>query len=79
MSKIKIIVTHEVPSDPDRCIYDGDFWGNEMCKYHAYRDRTHGRKAPAERHIPKCTLFNVWLKGDSKCEERKIACKRAQN
>ena len=38
--------------------------------YHTHRDRTHGRKAPVERRVPKCTLFDEWLPGEyQKCEK----------
>lgn len=38
--------------------------------YHTHRDRTHGRKAPVERRVPKCTLFNEWLPWEyQKCEK----------
>ena len=69
---VKILVEHEVPCDKGletTCKYAGDFWGNDVCRYHTHRDRTHGRKAPIERHIPKCTLFDEWLSGEyQKCE-----------
>lgn len=70
---MQITVVHEVPNDKymeDRCLYAGDFWGNEVCRYHTHRDRTHGRKAPMERHLPKCTLFDEWLPGEyKKCDK----------
>lgn len=49
---MNITVQHEVPYDKNlenKCLYAGDFFGNEVCKYHVLRDRTHGRKAPIER------------------------------
>lgn len=70
---MKILVEHEVPCEngmEQRCLYPGDFWGNGVCKYHTHRDRTHGRKAPVERKVPKCTLFDEWLPGEyRKCEK----------
>lgn len=70
---MNITVQHEVPYDKNlenKCLYSGDFFGNEVCKYHVLRDRTHGRKAPIERKKPKCTLFDVWLPGEKqKCEQ----------
>ena len=81
MGKI-ITVKHEVAFDElykTTCYADSDVGGwHTMCHYLAYRDRTHGRKAPVERHLPKCTLFDKWLetKGlyPSKCEECLKAC-----
>lgn len=73
MEEIEIKVTHRVSPDPEKCVYGGDFWGKDVCKYHTHRDRTHGRKAPKERNLPKCILFEKWLDGEYvKCEE----CKR---
>ena len=70
---MKITVEHEVPYDnglENTCEYAGDFWGSSICKYHTYRDRTHGKKAPKERRVPKCTLFDEWLPGEyQKCEQ----------
>ena len=70
---MNITVQHEVPYDKNlenKCDYTTDFFGNEVCKYHVLRDRTHGRKAPIERKKPKCTLFDVWLPGEKqKCEQ----------
>lgn len=72
---VKISVEHEVSPSPTECSYGGDFWGKEVCRYHTYRDRTHGRKAPVERHLPKCTLFDCWLdKPHQKCEACQKAC-----
>lgn len=74
---MKILVEHEVPCEngmEQRCLYPGDFWGNGVCKYHTHRDRTHGRKAPVERRVPKCTLFDEWLPGEyQKCEKCLLA------
>lgn len=71
--KVKISVEHEVPCEKGMektCLYPGDFWGNDVCRYHTHRDRTHGRKAPVERRLPKCTLFDEWLPGEyQKCEQ----------
>lgn len=68
-----ITVEHEIPCDRNlelTCTYAGDFWGREVCKYHTHRTRTHGRKAPIERNVPKCTLFDKWLPGEyKKCDE----------
>ena len=79
---MKITVEHEVPFDEfneKRCLYDGDFWGDEVCPYHVRRDRTHGRKAPVERRVPKCTLFNEWLDEPyKKCEKCFQKCMEAQ-
>lgn len=70
---MKIQVAHEVPCErgmEQKCLHPGDFWGNDVCRYHTHRDRTHGRKAPVERHLPKCTLFDEWLPGEYlKCEK----------
>lgn len=79
---MEIKVTHKVPYDKGyetRCMYnDGDFWGNSVCAYHVYRDRTHGRQAPVERRLPKCALFGVWLDGEyKKCDACLEACKEA--
>ena len=72
---MKIIVEHDVPSNPLECCGDGDFWGKPVCKYHVKRDRAHGRKAPIERDVPKCTLFDCWLeKPYLKCEACRKAC-----
>ena len=70
---MKILVEHEVPCEKGMegdCLYPGDFWGKDVCKYHTHRDRTHGKKAPVERRVPKCTLFDEWLPGEyQKCEK----------
>ena len=70
---VKILVEHEIPCEKgmeQKCLYPGDYWGNDVCRYHTHRDRTHGRKAPVERRVPKCTLFNEWLPGEyQKCEK----------
>lgn len=70
---MKILVEHEVPYEKGmerKCLYPGDYWGNDVCRYHTHRDRTHGRKAPVERRMPKCTLFDEWLPGEyQKCEK----------
>ena len=75
---MKISVEHEVPYDKGkelRCEYaDGDFFGCSVCIYHVHRDRHHGRKAPMERKVPKCTLFNKWLDGYNKCDECLSKC-----
>lgn len=68
---MKILVEHEIPCDKGlefTCKSAGDFWGNSICKYHTHRNRTHGRKAPKERAVPKCTLFDEWLPAEyQKC------------
>lgn len=75
MQELEIKVKHRVSPDPDKCTYGGDFWGKDVCLYHTHRDRTHGKKAPTERNIPKCVLFGKWLeKPYQKCEECKQAC-----
>ncbi len=66
---MRIKVEHEIPYSADRpleCVGDGDFWGRTVCPYHKLRDRTHGRKAPIERRVPKCALFDEWLSGEYK-------------
>ena len=76
---MKIKVEHEVSPEKETCTHDGDFWGKSVCRYHTHRDRTHGRKAPVERHLPKCTLFDCWLERDYvKCEACKNACNEAE-
>lgn len=50
---------------------NGGFWDREICGFVSYRDRQHGKKYPAEKHVPKCSLFNEWLEKDGslqKCE-----------
>lgn len=75
MEELEITVKHRVSPDPEYCTYGGDFWGRDVCPYHTHRDRTHGRKAPAERQVPKCLLFNDWLdKSYVKCDACKMAC-----
>lgn len=62
------------------CLGSGDFWGDYVCQYHVFRDRTHGKKKPIERHMPKCTLFNKWLSNKyKKCEQCIKAVERAKN
>ncbi|WP_143469294.1 hypothetical protein [Lachnoclostridium sp. An14] len=79
MSEIKISVEHLVSPEPDSCTYGGDFWGKDVCRYHVHRNRTHGRKAPMERAVPKCTLFDTWLdRPYKKCEACRKACREAQ-
>lgn len=56
-----ITVKHEVSPGRESCEFGGDFWGKEVCKYHALRTQTHGNKAPPEYRKPKCLLFNCWL------------------
>ena len=76
---MKITVEHEVSPNKNFCTYGGDFWGKDVCQYHTHRDRTHGRKAPMERKVPKCTLFGTWLdKSYQKCKECIKACEQAE-
>lgn len=76
---MKITVEHEIPEDASECVYPGDFWGKPVCRYHTHRDRTHGRKVPTERRVPKCKLFDTWLPGAyKKCPECIEATKRAK-
>ena len=79
---MKITVEHEIPYDKgleNRCEYAGDFWGNQICKYHVNRNRTRGRKAPLEYKMPKCTLFDKWLDGNyMKCPECLEAVRKAK-
>lgn len=78
MQELEIQVIHNVSPDPQKCTYGGDFWGKDVCQYHTHRDRTHGRKAPVERQVPKCVLFGKWLDGVyQKREECKKACEEA--
>lgn len=74
---MKITVEHEVPCDEnleDKCYYAGDFEGNSVCKYHKFRNQTHGPRRPTDYQKPKCTLFDCWLPGSyEKCD----ACKQA--
>lgn len=76
---MEIKVSHKVPYSEGletKCFYPGDFFGNDVCKYHKLRDRTHGRKAPVERRVPKCALFDKWLPGEyDKCAECLEACR----
>lgn len=68
--ELKIMVEHEISPDLEKCTYGGDFWGKEVCHYHTHRDRTHGRKAPRESDVPKCTLFDCWLDAEyQKCPQ----------
>lgn len=75
-SEMKIItVKHEVSPGYGKCEFGGDFWGKEVCKYHALRTQTHGNKAPPEYRKPKCLLFNCWLEEPyKKCEPCRRAC-----
>jgi len=70
-----ITVEHEVSGGYGKCEFGGDFWGKEVCKYHAFRTRTHGHNAPPEYRKPKCLLFDCWLDEPyKKCEACRIAC-----
>lgn len=48
MKEKTITVSHEVSPEYGKCSFGGDFWGEEVCKYHALRTQTHGNKAPLE-------------------------------
>lgn len=56
-----ITVEHEVSPEHGKCTFGGDYYGKDVCKYHALRTQTHGRKAPPEYRKPKCLLFDCWL------------------
>ena len=81
MSKT-IKVEHTVALDeniPLTCRAECDSGGwYTLCQYLVHRDRTHGRKAPVERKLPKCSLFDEWLKQPGlypmKCDACLIAC-----
>lgn len=80
MGEIKIKVEHLVSPEKDTCTYGGDFWGKDVCRYHVCRNRTHGRKEPTERNVPKCTLFDTWLDSPyKKCDKCRKACEEAWN
>lgn len=54
-------------------------FGGMKCAGITHRDRTHGRKAPVERKVPKCTLFDEWLPGEcQKCEKCMEAVRKAK-
>lgn len=73
---MKIKVFHEVSPELNSCAYGGDFFGKDVCRYHVFRNRTHGKKAPGERNLPKCTLFDAWLDGPyRKCQACRTACR----
>lgn len=75
MKEKTITVSHEVSPEYGKCSFGGDFWGEEVCKYHALRTQTHGNKAPPEYRKPKCLLFNCWLEEPyKKCE----MCRKAR-
>ena len=75
MKEKTITVSHEVSPEYGKCSFGGDFWGEEVCKYHALRTQTHGNKAPPEYRKPKCLLFNCWLEEPyKKCEMCRKAC-----
>ena len=70
-----ITVEHEVSPERGKCTFGGDYCGKDVCKYHALRTQTHGRKAPPEYRKPKCLLFDCWLEQPyKKCEACKKAC-----
>lgn len=70
MKEKTITVSHEVSPEYGKCSFGGDFWGKEVCKYHALRTQTHGNKAPPEYRKPKCLLFN--------CKSARCAARRAR-
>lgn len=78
---MKIKVEHEIPYEKGKeseCLCAGDFWSNEVCKYYTHRNRIHGIRVPMERNLPKCILFDEWLKKDyQKCERCLAAAKEA--
>ena len=78
----EITVKKNVPYDercPDKCYEGGDFWGRDCCHFHVRRDRTHGNRAPVERKLPKCTLFDTWLKGEyERCPECTEAIRKSR-
>lgn len=52
----------------------------DVCKYHALRTQTHGRKAPPEYRKPKCLLFDCWLEQPyKKCEACRKACEEGEH
>jgi len=81
---MKITVQHEVPyakgyESKCHCADGTTFEGNSACAYHSFRDRQHGRKRPADRHCPKCTLFGRWLERElEKCPECMAACEESE-
>ena len=76
MKEKTITVSHEVSPEYGKCSFGGDFWGEEVCKYHALRTQTHGNKEPPEYRKPKCLLFNCWLEEPyKKCEACRKACR----
>jgi hypothetical protein len=80
MAKGIAIVAHKVSPDPVYCEYDGaddGFGEKSVCRYLCTRDRTHGRYAPVEKRVPKCTLFDSWLEKPGVYCVRCIECKRA--
>ncbi len=68
MSLKTISVEHKVPfakGHESECIYvAAEDRGGEytLCPYLSLRDRHHRYKTPVEHKVPKCTLFNQWLK-----------------
>lgn len=74
-------VAHKVSTDPEYCTHDAPddgFMERSVCSYQVLRDR-HGPKGKIERRLPRCKLFNVWLKvepikGCIRCNQCKIAC-----
>lgn len=74
-----ITVKHEVSPEHGKCTFSGDYYGKDVCKYHALRTQTHGRKAPPEYRKPKCLLFDCWLEQPyKKCEACRKACEEGE-
>lgn len=80
MKEIEITVKHAVSPDPVKCTFDEDAEGySTLCRYHAFRNQTHGKKRPTEYHKPKCTLFDCWLDAPyHKCAQCRTLCKEAE-
>lgn len=71
----RILVEHEVSPGYAKCTFGGDCGGYEVCKYHTFRNQTHGPRRPTEYHKPKCILFDCWLDEPyKKCEKCRKAC-----
>ena len=80
MSKGIAVVEHQVSTDPVYCTFsspDDGFMEKSVCAYQVYRDR-HGAGGKIERHLPRCKLFNEWLKKPGldclRCDACKAAC-----
>ena len=71
----RILVEYEVSPGYAKCTFGGDWDGYEVCKYHTFRNQTHGPRRPTECHKPKCILFDCWLDEPyKKCEACQKAC-----